>query len=420
MPSAARNPFQAGLFPVGRGLEEFIRDIAGADPALVLDVLVPAIVGSAKATAVGESDEGVEPDTVWSLRLLGADHNFSHALLGITERAAREQAKSAPERWRRASEDLLDTVELDTPRFLLYRAWEANPEAFAEQAIGTLLVGPDRLRCGYSGSRYWVTRQLIGACSPLCSEQHFAELEAMLTGFEPDFERRDDAEPYRGQVVWLLLSALDPSRISKSGHERLAELSERFPYNIEQLAPTGVRASFVGSPISEPQAAEMDDREWFEAIARYDSDGERTFRDEGVVGGAGEVARQFEAVTKREPDRFARLGVGLGDEVNVSYFAGILRGLASPEHDPDPGSVFDFLRRCHECRAVPAGAGSAIPCASWPRARFPRTCSRQSDGMRARIPILSEIRGRPRGARPDTGAGRFSLRGSTASVGRRR
>lgn len=383
-------------------------------------MLVPAIVGSAKATAVGESDEGVEPDTVWSLRLLGADHNFSHALLGITERAAREQAKSAPERWRRASEDLLDTVELDTPRFLLYRAWEANPEAFAEQAIGTLLVGPDRLRCGYSGSRYWVTRQLIGACSPLCSEQHFAELEAMLTGFEPDFERRDDAEPYRGQVVWLLLSALDPSRISKSGHERLAELSERFPYNIEQLAPTGVRASFVGSPISEPQAAEMDDREWFEAIARYDSDGERTFRDEGVVGGAGEVARQLEAVTKREPDRFARLGVGLGDEVNVSYFAGILRGLASPEHDPDPGSVFDFLRRCHELPGRPCGRWIGDPLRELAESEVPEDMLETIGWYACEDPDPERDSWSPEGARPDTGAGRFSLRGSTASVGRRR
>jgi len=348
------DPFAAELFPAGRSMEEFIRELAVVEPSQVLDVLLTAILRSARACAVGESDEGVEPDTVWAYRPIDSDYSFAQTVLGIAELTARSLAETDPADWRRRSADLLEAVELDTPRFLLYRAWEANPAAFADQATQTLIAAPARLRSGYAGSRYWVTRGLLQACSPLCSEELFAALEDNLIGFLPAFERRDEATDYRGQTEFVLLSALDPARLSKRGCERLAELEERFPYAVEELAPSRVRGGFVGSPIPEPEAAEMSDQQWLAAIELFVGE-ERTYTDEGVTGGAEQVARQLEAAAKREPDRFARLGIGLGDEVNVAYFEALLRGLIDPESDPDPGLAFELLRRCHALPGRPCG-----------------------------------------------------------------
>jgi hypothetical protein len=348
------DPFVAGLFPSGHGMEEFLRELADSAPGLALEVLVPAIITTSRESAIEGRRDGPISSSVWVLRHIGSNHNFAHTAETIAERAARKLAQENPSELEVFGKQLLEAIDFDVPRYLLYRAWEANPGDFADQAVGTLLADDSRLPCGYADSRFWVTRQLLEAATPLCSIEHFEQLEQQIIGYLPESERDEAAAPYRGQAEWTLLSALDLKRLSEMGKARLAEFAERFPFDVESLGPSGVRAGFVGSPIPQRDADVMSDEAWLAAINRY-SGGETTWTEDGPVGGAEQVARQLEAAVKGEPDRFARLGTEFPEDANKAYFEAVIRGLADSEPDPEPGLVFDFLRRCHDLSGRPCG-----------------------------------------------------------------
>jgi hypothetical protein len=354
------NPFSAELFPSGRGIDEFLRDLAANAPGRALDVLVPVIIATSKGCAREKDRDGLRADSVWWLRHVGSDHNFAQSALTITERAAKELAEKRPEEWQPHADALLAEVDLETPRRILYQAWGANPAAFADAAIETVAAGPERLRSGYADSPYWATRELLERATPRCAQNLFERIEQTIIGYLPEWEREEDSEPFRGQAEWTLLSGLDRRRLSKTGSNRLAELDARFGLDIEQLRPRGVRAGFVGSPLPDADTSKFTDEEWLEALGRFDRD-ETNWVDEGPVGGAHQVARQLEAAVKLDPDRFARLGLQFSDGVNAAYFEAVITGLADAESDPDPDLVQDFLRRCHRLPGHPCGRWFGAP-----------------------------------------------------------
>lgn len=348
------------LLSSGRGIEEFIREVAAALPQRALTVLLPAIVSSARATASEEVRDGVYSDSTWPFRHIGSDHDLPAVMLNTAERAARRLAAEAPEQWSVQAEFLHASIEYETPRFLLYRGWEANPDAFADQAVAVLASGRDHLRCGYADSSYWVTRQLLETSSPHCKPELFERIEQAIIGYLPDSESRTGMEQYQGQAEWVLLSSLDRRRLSQRASARLIELESRFDFDIEILSPRGIRAGFVGSPLRDNDVSGFTDEQWLVAIYRYGSD-ETNWVDDAPVGGADQVARQFEAAVKRDPNRFSRLGLKFSDAVNLAYFEALIRGLADSENDPSLEPVQKFLRRCHALPGRPCGRWFGSP-----------------------------------------------------------
>jgi hypothetical protein len=355
------DPFKAELFASSGGGEEFLDALAQARPAAVVELLVPAIIRSARAAAIAKHEDGPIFDSIWRIRYPQNVGNFEDTVLGAAERAAALLAEADPSALDALLTPLVDSIDFATPRFLLYRAWAANGEAFSDKAVEALLAGTDRLESGYAGSNYWATRELIQAASPACEKNLFNALEVMLLDFVPESERSEAAEVWRGQAQWVLLSGLDQARRSEAANDRINELGARFDVSVEELAPRArFRGGFVGSPISTEDATTMTDDEWREAILRYHSE-RRDWSDTGPVGGALEVSRTLETVTKLQPDRFASLGISLPDEANDVYFEALLRGLADSERDPTPGVVFDFMRRCHALPGRPYGRWIGSP-----------------------------------------------------------
>jgi len=355
-----KNPFAAELYPSSRGIDEFLRDLAANAPERALAVLVPVIIATSRDCAREKDRDGLHSDSVWWFRHVGSDHDFAQSALTIAERAAKELAEEHPEKWKPHADALLAEIDRETPRRLLYQAWSANPAAFADAAIETVAAGPERLRSGYADSPYWATRELLERATPRCAQDLFERVEQTIIGYLPEWERKEDAEPFRGQSEWTLLSGLDRRRLSEAGAERFAELDAHFGPDVEQLRPRGVRAGFVGSPLPDADASKFTDEEWLAALERYDRD-ETNWVDEVPVGGAHQVARQLEAAVKLDPNRFAHLGLQFSDGVNVTYFEAVITGLTNAESDPDPDLAQDFLRRCHALPGHPCGRWFGSP-----------------------------------------------------------
>ena len=115
---------------------------------------------------------------------------------------------------------------------------------------------------------------------------------------------------------------------------------------------------FVQSPIPTAAAERMNDDQWLGAMDRYSGDEREWNRiDEGIQGGAYELAQELERQAKAEPARFAELAERMADSVNTAYFAAILRGVATTDAEIDDAVVGPLCRRCHALPTRPCGRG---------------------------------------------------------------
>ena len=71
----------------------------------------------------------------------------------------------------------------------------------------------------------------------------------------------------------------------------------------------------------------MTDEQWLRAITKYGSDGVSAWSDDGLRGGATELARELGARVKVAPERFARLSLSFPADANPAYLEEVLRAL---------------------------------------------------------------------------------------------
>ena len=77
----------------------------------------------------------------------------------------------------------------ETIQYLLIRSLASNGQLFADEGVDHLCKRPECLKIGYTSNLYWASRQLIESISPHCSDEKLKQLETLLLGYYPDWEK---------------------------------------------------------------------------------------------------------------------------------------------------------------------------------------------------------------------------------------
>jgi len=306
-------------------------------------------------------------DLVWSHRIYGQGYDISHSLLNGMEVALSNLAANHPEDFAILAEKQLhgSNSNFETIQFLLIRAYAANGNIFADEAIDYLCEQPARLKIGYSAGNgnihaapYWAARQLIEITTPHCSEEQLLKLQAVILDYYTDYEKTYRGRWFRGYPQLVLLDAVAFSRRTYAINHRLQEWTRKFT-SLELLQPLGripsIEDSSVRSPIPEEAAEKMTDEQWLKAIARYDyNDGGTRFQyTRQVIGGAYQLSGILEKQVTKESVRFSKLIWRFPDNANLSYFDAVLRGIAEVEIDVQ--TALHVCQRCHQLPNRPCG-----------------------------------------------------------------
>src|SRR5207248_1268069 len=100
---------------------------------------------------------------------------------------------------------------------------------------------------------------------------------------------------------YVLLSALDPARMSEHARRRLGELQRRFPRPLPEPRP--VMASMVGSSIGDDASKRMSDGNWLAALRKHDTE-KTEWSGDVPMGGASQIAAVLGERATEDPQRF--------------------------------------------------------------------------------------------------------------------
>lgn len=238
--------------------------------------------------------------------------------------------------------------------FLLLAFYAANGSRFADEAATLLSEQPWRFDCGLSDSDYWTAMEAIRAIFPHCSAETRSCLENAVLNYAPSFERGVEGYKSVGHACFTLLSAIPSDARSPIANVRYRELERNF--HKPDLAPRAVTVEWVGSPIESKAADRMTDEQWLGAMATYRSE-RRDFWlvDNGLKGGAIELARQLQTYVEKEPERFARLALRFAKDTHYAYHEHVLSGLKQAAIPS--GLKQDVCRKAYaDCREECGGA----------------------------------------------------------------
>ncbi len=362
------NPFDynEGAIPNSQLAEDTLCKLASSAPESFVREVIPFIQAVVEDCAWKERGE-LLLDPIWSNRIFQSGYTTDHALLMAMEVALSKLAAEHPEVYQAVIEPIRDSP-YETIQYLIIRSLAANGAGFANEAVDHLCAKPDRLKIGYLSDPHWATRQLIEAISPYCSDERLKQLEMLLLGYYPDWERSVPGRRQYGYAQFTLLSGIAATRRSQEANKRLEELRRKFG-RPEPDAPRPMKAEMVPSPIPERTAEKMSDDQWLSAIRQYDGEGTGIGQDGRFIGGAHQLSQVLENQVKQEPERFAELAMEFPDDTNLSYFEAVLRGISDANLDLE--SVVRVCERCHRIEGRPLGREICEPIASLAKANVP-------------------------------------------------
>lgn len=310
-----------------------VHAIANGAPAEYVDRLLPLILDAMRTNARPDwQTTELVHDALWSHRIyrghLSLGEDLYDAMGDALVRLAEVDPVHAATVFTR-----LRAEPYESAAFLLARGYAGNPAVFADEAANWLATTPGARLLGYSDAAAWVTRELVAAISPHCSPAGFDQLVDALLYYAPRYERTHEGLRARGSTELCLLNGIDPARRGKVDR-RLAELRRKF--NRDDVAPPrGVTGGVVPPPISEDRARRMSDRHWLRAMQHYGASDSTNLRDGRLVGNAGTQAQVLQALTREDPQRFARLLLRVPAGTAEAYISAILGGLADERIDYD-------------------------------------------------------------------------------------
>lgn len=314
------DPFESGHLANNSPSHNTIAQAGSKAPAAFLHHVLPFVLCLATISQHGPAGGWWPRGRRWGLRRRSTAHTVADAVFTGVEQALTCLAREDPDACATALKELrwAESYEL---RFLACRALTVigNPD----DAVQWLISDLRNLALGWADSSHWAARELVKECSPACSEDLFGELQSALLDYMPDWEERG----FRGRGRYVLMSALDPARISPTGRRKLQELERRFEAS-PPAAPQRLEAQWVGSPIGEDASRHMSDDNWLQALRKHHRD-RTTWDPTGPpVGGARELANQSLAPRAREhPERFALLAMRFDQEVPPDAMNEILRNV---------------------------------------------------------------------------------------------
>ena len=362
------NPFDysAGTIPNSQSAEDTLGKLASSAPESFVREVMPFMQAVVEDCALKERGE-LLLDPIWSNRIFQSGYTTDHALLMAMEIALSKLAAQHPEVYQSVIEPIRDSP-YETIQYLLIRSLAANGARLANEAVDHLCAKPDRFKIGYLSDPHWATRQLIESISPHCSNEKLQQLEVLLLGYYPDWERSTPGRRQYGYAQFTLLSGITATRRSQEENRRLEELRRKFG-RAEPDAPRPMKAERVPSPIPEQTAEKMSDDQWLSAIRQYDSEGSGVGQDGHFIGGAHELSQVLENQVKQEPERFAGLVLEFPDDANPSYFEAVLRGISNANLNLE--TVVRVCERCHRIEGRPLGREICEPIADLAKDNVP-------------------------------------------------
>lgn len=308
------------------GVDDLFKSANGA-PYAFLDHVLPAILNAASAFTYETNECKLAYDRLWPMRFKSDFDGLLESFPNACETAIKNIGTHSPDDLRPYIDSLLG-YNLYTANHLLMNAYLSHPLTYAEEAMSLLINEPQRLKCGYSDSSYWISRQLIQECSQLCSKKTFQALENVLVNYKSDFELTRNGLKSLGHAAFNLVSSLATHRLSVNAAKQLIVWQRKF--NTPETAPKGIQCYTVESPIDENSAGMMTDKQWLRAIAKYQSKRGFNFQNP-KKGGAYELASQLKEFTVKNPNRFAHLALKFPTNVNPVYLSYVLSALENSE-----------------------------------------------------------------------------------------
>ena len=224
-------------------------------------------------------------------------------------------------------------------RPILTHAYAAAGESFADEAVEYLLQSHE-IRLSPI-PRDQGTQQLLKSSTPHCSAENLNRLEQVILDYYP---QREDQES-RDYRQYILLGAIDQSRIAPQSLKRLQELRSKFDERESNVKSATATTGEIGSPISDDAAQRMSDEDWVATIAKHSQD---NFDED-----ANDISRALETQVRSDPTRFANLIHRILDDANKMYFYAILSGLTDAA--VETSLAISAVKRCHRVHGQPLG-----------------------------------------------------------------
>ena len=224
-------------------------------------------------------------------------------------------------------------------RPILTHAYAAAGESFADEAVEYLLQSHE-IRLSPI-PRDQGTQQLLKSSTPHCSAENLNRLEQAILDYYP---QREDQES-RDYRQYILLGAIDQSRIAPQSLKRLQELRSKFDERESNLKSAMATTGEIGSPISNDAAQRMSDEDWLAEIKKHSQD---NFDED-----ANDLSRTLENKVRNAPTRFANLIHHIPDDANKMYFYAILSGLTDVA--VETSLAISAVKRCHRVPGRPLG-----------------------------------------------------------------
>lgn len=348
-----RNPFHhsSGTMPLRDTSSDIVSTCAKGAPREFVREILPFVQKVVEDTA-GTEREGLELDPVWGRRAFPSGYSADSTLLGGLTTALSALAVQEPEEFIALIEPIRQSRS-ETLQYLVIHGFSTNGERFADEGLEHLCERPERLNVGCLSDERWTVRRLIEAAAPHASPGVLDDVGHELLGFYPDWERGESGSERQGAAQYALMTGIPDHLRSEEVTGRIGELEEKFPGEIPSPPPART-VQRVRSPISEADAAGMDDAAWLRELPKYTNERPSLLPGGEPVGGTEELSRVLEREVERDFSRFANLVTLFPDELHPAYFKAVLRALRSADLDMD--TVASVCARCQRIPENTAGA----------------------------------------------------------------
>ena len=358
------NPFEMSVGPHGSG-GLAVKQAADSAPREFVDLLLPFVLRVLNGS-VAQDDDPPWSDPVWHPELYANGHSFKDNFLLAMESAICWLAKNDTHAFSQLATQL-GTQNFQTIHLLLARGYQANGAVFADEAAEYVADALIKFGGRFPGSTRWAVARLIQISTTHCSDGSLAPLERAILDHYTPLEMSPTGRRRLGHSQFVMLSAVDETRLSHPALLRLGELRRKFP-DPGEPGPSIFTLESVGSPIPEASARQMSDDNWLSAMERHSvEDSPRSV--DFWIGGAVELSHVLEAETKEYPERFANLVHRMSDEINAVYYAAILRGLTGSDLSMD--QIVQVCIRCHRLPDRALGRWITRPLVHFPDAVLP-------------------------------------------------
>ena len=253
-------------------------------------------------------------------------------------RALKETVKNCPELYYKVVEKYSES-DTQWAHLVLLQVLTVTDDP--ESAANYLLNHWGKFGIWYDRYGRWDAYCLLKLLGKTIQGEQVLQFESILMNFYEmwnycDFwpaEKKEQAQWHRrdfGAMQHLLLSSFPEDKLSHAGKRRHCELKRKAEcLGWKRERPLYTSGGTVESPLDLSITKKMGDEQWISAVKKYDSDKDREYLENRVIGGAGEFSRMLEQGVKDNPIRFAKLFLKFPNEINHHYYDAIAMGLGN-------------------------------------------------------------------------------------------